>query len=190
MPVRIAVDLDGVLADTMVTFCDILNERRRTRLSVESFVQWNAWKIAGMTKDEFFRTLDEAWFSWQNIPPMEENLSVKVGRLREFGKVDIVTGRSPATVPHAKSWLRKHDIQFDSFARTANSTIGKAKLNYDLYVDDNAELMTLVASKLHGSGILYLQPWNRNTAPIPRVYRVHRWDEIPAIVERISTARN
>ena len=117
-------------------------------------------------------------------------MSVKVGRLSEFGEVDIVTGRSPATVPHAKSWLEKYGIQFDSFVRTANSTAGKAKLNYDLYVDDNAELMTLIASKLQGSGILYLQPWNRNSAPIPRVYRVHRWDEIPAIIERITTARN
>ena len=189
LPARIAVDLDGVLADTIVPVCRMLNERRAAKLSVESFVQWNAWEIAGITKDEFFRTLDEAWFSWKDIPPIEENLNVKVGRLGEYGTVDIVTGRSPATVPHAKSWLQEYAIPFDSFVRTSDSTKGKARLNYDLYVDDNAELMALVASRLHGSGILYLQPWNRNATPMPRIYRVKRWDEIPAVVERVTTAR-
>lgn len=189
MPVRIAVDLDGVLADTIVPVCKILNERRGSKLSVDSFVQWNAWEIVGITRDEFFRTLDEAWFSWKDIPPIEENLNVKVGRLGEFGQVDIVTGRSPATVPHAKSWLEKYGIPFESFVRASNSTEGKARLNYDLYVDDNAELMALVASQLRGSGILYLQPWNKKTAPIPRVYRVQRWDEIPAVIQRITTTR-
>jgi uncharacterized HAD superfamily protein len=186
---RIAVDLDGVLADTMVTFCQILNEHRSTPLAVESFVRWRAWEIAGITKDEFFRTLDEAWFSWEAIPPTEEDLAAKVERLTEFGKVDIVTGRSPATVPYANSWLRKHQIPFDSFVRTRNSTSGKLDLNYDMYIDDSAELMALLASRLHGSGILYLRPWNRNAAEMPRIFRVERWNQIPSVVEQASIGR-
>ncbi len=60
MAVRIAVDLDGVLADTIVTFCAILNKRYSTNFTADSFVRWNAWEIAHITKDEFFRTLDES----------------------------------------------------------------------------------------------------------------------------------
>jgi uncharacterized HAD superfamily protein len=181
---RIAVDVDGVLADTMVSVCKILNERRSTQFSVESFDQWNAWMIAGITRDEFFRTLDEAWFSWQRIPPTEEDLSKKVERLKDFGKIDIVTGRSPITVPYAKLWMERYDITFDSFVVTKDSTKGKARLNYDLYIDDNAELMTLLSSRLHGAGILYQQPWNRKAAPMPRIFRVRRWDEIPTVIEQ------
>jgi uncharacterized HAD superfamily protein len=186
---RIAVDLDGVLADTMVTFCEILNRHRLTPLSVESFLQWRAWETAGITKDEFFRTLDEAWFSWESIPPTEENLGAEVGRLSEFGAVDIVTGRSPVTVPCANSWLKKHQIPFDSLVRTRNSTTAKLNLNYDVYIDDSAELMALLASRLRGSGILYLRPWNRNTAEMPRVLRAERWNEIPGFVKRVSSGR-
>lgn len=184
---RIAVDLDGVLADTMVSVCKMLNQRRSAEFSVESFNQWNAWKIAGISRNEFFGILDEAWFSWESVPPTEEALDQKVARLRNFGQIDIVTGRSPMTVPHAKAWLDKQGIKFDSFVITQNSTEAKIKLNYDLYIDDNAELMALVSSRLHGTGILYLQPWNRNAGPMPRVFRVGGWDEIPLVIERIGT---
>ena len=124
---RIAVDLDGVLADTMVSVCQILNSRRNTTTYRGVFVRWRAWEIAGITKDEFFRALDEAWFSWETLPPTEEELDAKVGKLEKFGTVDIVTGRSSATVPQANSWLKHHGIPFDSFVRTDNSTTAKLR---------------------------------------------------------------
>ncbi len=183
---RIGVDLDGVLADTMVSVCQILNSRRNTPLTVESFVRWRAWEIAGITKDEFFRALDEVWFSWETLPPTEENLDAKVGRLGRFGTVDIVTGRSSATVPQANSWLKHHRIPFESFVRTDNSTTAKLDLHYDWYIDDSSELMTLLASRLHGSGVLYLRPWNRNTLEMPRIFKVDRWDRIPHAIEQVA----
>lgn len=186
MPKRIAVDLDGVLANTIVPVCNILNQRRSTPLNVESFNQWNAWKVAGITKDQFFRTLDEAWFSWETVPPTEDDLAEKVRPLREFGVVDIVTGRSPTTVSAAKSWLKRQGISYDSFVRTANSTDSKAGLEYDVYVDDNAELMALLASLPRSTGILYAQPWNKNSPSMPRVYKAAKWNEVPGIISRIE----
>jgi uncharacterized HAD superfamily protein len=181
---RVAVDLDGVLANTIATFCTILNKRYSTHYTVESFDRWNAWQNAQITEDEFFRTLDEAWFDWKNIPPMEENLSEKVSVLGKFGRIDIVTGRSPETVPYANSWLEEHHIPFDSFIRT-QSTNAKVKLNYDLFIDDSAALMALIASTLDSYGILYTQPWNRAAPEMPRIIRVQRWIEIPPILEEI-----
>ena len=188
MVLRIAVDLDGVLADTMVTFCKILNQRHSTHFTVNSFVQWNAWRIAHITKDEFFRTLDKAWFEWKNIPSMDENIGAEVGRIRRFGHIDIVTGRSRETVQAAKAWLERHKVPYETFVRTA-STKAKAELNYDVFIDDSAELMSLVASSLDNSGILYTQPWNRNADDMQRVFRVERWEQIPAVLEKISTMK-
>jgi uncharacterized HAD superfamily protein len=185
---RIAVDLDGVLADTMVSVAQILNRDRSQKLTAESFVRWRAWEIAGITKDQFFRTLDEAWFSWETIPLTEGNVKANVLRLMEFGTVDIVTGRSRETVPPAKSWLKRYGIPFDSFVRTSNSTNAKLTLNYDLYVDDSAELMAFLASRLHGFGVLYLRPWNRNASEMPRIFRAERWNQIPGIIERLYGA--
>ena len=179
MTFHIAIDLDGVLADTMVTFCKILNKRDSTRFTADSFVRWNAWEIAQITKDEFFRMLDEAWFAWKEIPPIEENIGGKIMRIRPFGKVDIVTGRSLETVQPAKAWLKQHDVSYDKFVRTI-STMAKADLVYDVFIDDSAELMSILASRADRHGILYTQPWNRSAMSIPRVFRVDRWEQVPA----------
>ncbi len=186
---RIAVDLDGVLANTMLPFCRILNQRHSKQFSVDSFIRWNAWEIAHITKDEFFRTLDEAWFDWKAIPPTEEDIAEKVARLREFGRLDIVTGRSPETVPPAKSWLKRYGIPFNAFVRTA-STGAKVKLDYELFIDDSADLMSLLASSLDKHGVLYTQPWNRDASDMPRIVRVHRWNEIPDILRELTGAKH
>lgn len=188
MQLRIAVDLDGVLADTMVTFCRILNHRHSTNFTANSFVQWNAWKIAHITKDEFFRTLDEAWFEWENIPPVEEEIGARVNRICAIGRVDVVTGRSQETAQPAKSWLEKYKVPYERFVRTAN-TKGKANLSYDVFIDDSADLMSLVACSLDRWGILYTQPWNRNAKEMPKIFRVEGWKQIPALLEQVSATK-
>ena len=188
MVLLIAVDLDGVLADPMVTFCRVLNQRHSTQFTVNSFVQWNAWQIADITKDEFFRTLDKAWFEWENIPAVEDHIGEAVEGIRRFGRVDVVTGRSQVTVQAAMNWLKEHEIPYDAFVRT-ESAIAKARLSYDVFIDDSAELMSLVASSLDKCGILYTQPWNRNAEDMQRVFRVERWEEIPAALEKVSTMK-
>ncbi len=179
----IAVDLDGVLANTMAPACKIINQRHSTHFEVSSFVRWRAWETAKITREEFFRTLDQAWFEWQTIPPTEEHIAEKVDRLREFGKVDIVTGRSPETVASANSWLKKQGIQFCSFVR-ADSGNDKSRLNYDVFIDDSPELMFQL-SKRNKHGILYTQPWNEELPQMTRIFRVDSWDQTLGIVGEI-----
>lgn len=183
----IAVDLDGVLANTMVPACRIINQRHSAHFEVSSFVQWKAWEIAKITKDEFFRTLDQAWFEWPTIPPTEERIAAKVERLLEFGKVDIVTGRSLETVAPANSWLKEQGIQFTSFVR-ANSGNDKAILKYDVFIDDSPELMSQLSSRRNKHGILYTQPWNAELPRMPRISRADSWSQIPGIVRRMVIA--
>ena len=185
---RIAVDLDGVLADTMVTFCRILNRRHSSQLTVESFISWNAWETAHITKDEFYRTLDEAWFDWKTIPPTEQNIAEKIGQIHQFGRVDIVTARSRETVPHATLWLRRYQVPYDAFVRT-ESTKSKVNLDYDLFIDDSPDLMALLTSKLDSNGILYTQPWNKDAPKMSRIFRVQQWDDIPAVLHKITDAK-
>jgi 5'(3')-deoxyribonucleotidase len=180
----IAVDLDGVLADTILPFCRIINERHSTLFEASSFIRWNAWEIAHIPKEEFLRTLDEAWYNWKTIPPTEENIGRKVARLHMLGRVDIVTGRSPDTVASARSWLRQHEVPFHSFVRTYG-TMKKAELAYDIFIDDSPDLMRGIASTHGKYGIIYTQPWNKNTPRTSRILRVERWDQIPAAVRKI-----
>jgi uncharacterized HAD superfamily protein len=188
LALRIAVDLDGVLADTMVAFCRILNKRHSTQFTVDSFVQWKAWQIAHIPEDEFFETLDEAWFEWESIPPVSNDIEKEVGRIHRFGRVDVVTGRSQRTVEAALAWLQKQNVPYDRFVRTAN-TIAKARLRYDVFVDDSPELMTMIASSFNRFGILYTQPWNRKARELGRTFRVKSWKEVPPVLERVSAMK-
>jgi len=183
----VAVDLDGVLADTITSCCRIINAKHSTSLRPTSFVNWKAWEIAEITMDEFFRTLDEAWLDWQTIPPTENELADKVGRLQNFSKVDIVTARSPQTVASAKSWLHAQRIRFNSFVRT-NSGMDKINLDYDVFIDDSPDVMAALSLRPNRHGIIYSQPWNK-AVPVNRgIYRVESWNEIPEIVLGILSA--
>jgi uncharacterized HAD superfamily protein len=185
---RVAVDLDGVLANTMAAFCQILNKRHSTQFTVDSFDRWNIWEVAHIPRDEVLQTFDEAWFDWKTIPAVEDRIGEKINNLHAFGRVDIVTGRSERTVQNAKAWLKEHEIPYDRFIRSA-STNSKAKLSYDVFVDDSAELMSDIASGLNRYGILYTQPWNRNTASMPRIFKVNSWSQVPGILEEISSMK-
>jgi uncharacterized HAD superfamily protein len=184
----IAVDLDGVLANTILTFCKIINARHSTRFEPSSFVRWKAWEIAHIPKEEFFRTLDEAWYDWKTLPPTEPNIAEKVGQLRKLGRVDIVTGRSPDTVAPAHSWLREHKVPFDSFVRT-EGMMEKVELAYGIFIDDSPDLMGGIASTLDKYGIVYTQPWNKDAPRMGRILRVERWDQIPPLVRKIAAMR-
>ena len=90
---RIALDVDGVLADTMKLWLRLWNRRSSQSLSYEELVEWDFWKRLGISGEEFMELMKEAWRMWRELPPTEPNLSEKVSRLRSLGRVDIVTAR-------------------------------------------------------------------------------------------------
>jgi len=182
---RIGVDLDGVLAEPMTVWCHLYNKRHGGSLSLEDIRAWEVWKVVKISRDEFFRILDDAWLEWETIPATEEDAGQQVKLLRNFGTVDVVTGRSVRTVGPAKEWLKAHSIPYDRFVRT-ESTLAKIHLDYDVFVDDSPRLMELVASRSITLGIIYTRPWNRDARLSPVIRRVTRWAEVPQIVRATS----
>ena len=175
------MDLDGVLAEAMIIWCDLYNRRYSRSLSFEDIRGWDAWKLVNISRNEFFTILDDAWSEWERMPPTEEDVSQQVKLLNELGTVDVVTGRSARTVEQAKEWLKMYEIQYNRFVRT-ESTVSKIRLDYDVFVDDSPQLMERIASRSTALGILYTRPWNRESQMPPVVRRANSWSEIPPIV--------
>lgn len=182
---RIAVDLDGVLAETMEAWCRIANERFGTRIRLDDLDTWTSWRKIGIAKDQFFEILDETWDTWEDIPPTEPNLAVKVAKVEKLGSLDIVTGRSRQTVEHAKDWLAHHKITYERFVRVRGWR-DKVFLNYDVYIDDAPELMPLISRNPVMRGILYGRPWNKDVHDMPGVFKVESWEEIPGVLKQIT----
>lgn len=179
------MDLDGVLAETMTAWCKRANEEFGTRLKLDDLNTWASWTKLGITKDQFYRVLDEAWDEWEEVPPTEPDLAKKVAETKSMGTLDIVTGRSKRTVEGAKKWLAHHKIPYERFVRVPGVK-DKVFLNYDVYIDDAPELMPLISRNPIMSGILYERPWNRDVRDIPRVFKVENWTQIPKVIRGIS----
>ena len=185
---RIAVDLDGVLAETMTAWCVLANQKFGTRLTIEDFEGWAfgkaSWRKFGISKGEFFILLDEAWDDWEKVPPTEAGLAAKVRTVETLGSLDIVTGHSRKTVPSAKRWLSHHKIPYERFIRVGGPR-DKVLLNYDVYIDDAPDLMPLVSRNPAMKAILYERPWNRNVSTMRGVFKVKDWSQVPKVLTQI-----
>jgi len=183
-PLRIAVDLDGVLAETMEAWCKRANDFLGTNYTITDLDTWASWRKLGITREQFFQFLNEAWDDWQSIPPTEPRLAEKVRKITNAGQIDVVTGRSKESVRAAKQWLADQNIPYERFVRVPGWK-DKIFLNYDVYIDDAPELMPLISRNPLMWGILYSRPWNRTVPELRQIFRVERWAEIPALLKRV-----
>jgi 5'(3')-deoxyribonucleotidase len=186
---KIAVDLDGVLAESMFVWCELANKEFGTRLRLEDLDSWSSWKKFAISKDDFYRILDESWDEWQKIPPTEPELSEKVARIEKFGELDIVTGRSKRTVDAARSWVDDQKVRYRRFVRVLGWR-DKILLDYDVYIDDAPDLMPLISRSPTSWGVLYERPWNKNVGDMPKVLKAKSWRQIPELLKRIQQAKS
>ena len=156
---KIALDVDGVLADVIVSWIQI-NNQNRTKISKNDVTSWDFWKQFNIDRFDFYSELSKCWENWNEIPPTEKNLQQSTKLLNQNATVDIVTAREQYTDTFVKNWLNHFNISYDNYVSVIDGTM-KADLDYDLFIDDsplNAEKFTLKNKKF----LLYNQPWNQN----------------------------
>lgn len=160
---KIALDVDGVLADVMTAWLDLTNKGRLAPLSISDMDSWDFWLRHGIKRRDFFRQLDSCWRSWESIPPTEPDLASATRLLSDVGDtVDIVTARSPDTNKHVKSWLKRQGILYTRYVSVPAGWM-KSELDYDVFIDDspvNAEHFIKKGQKM----VMYNQPWNASGA--------------------------
>jgi len=182
---RVAVDVDGVLAETMEAWIKTFNKLHGTRFKLKDIDSWASWIKFGISKDEFYQILEGTWENWIDIPPTEPDLAVKVQRAERYGILDIVTGRTQRTVPAVKQWLTSQGIKYNRFVRVPGWRY-KIALGYDVYIDDAPELMPMIPPTPGAFGILYQRPWNMHVIDMPRVFKVRTWSQIPSVLKEIT----
>jgi 5'(3')-deoxyribonucleotidase len=185
---KIAVDLDGVLAESMLVWCELANKEFGTRLRMEDLDSWSSWEKFAISKDDFYRILDESWDEWQKIPPTEPELAEKVARIEKFGDLDIVTGRSKRTVAAARSWVDDQKVRYRRFVRVLGWR-DKILLDYDVYIDDAPDLMPLISRSPTSWGVLYERPWNKNVGDMSKVLKAKSWRQVPELLKRVQRAK-
>lgn len=177
------------MAESMLVWCERANKEFGARLRMEDIDSWSWWKRIPISKDDFYRILDESWDAWQEIPPTEANIAEKVAQVEKLGDLDIVTGRSKRTVEAARSWVDSQKIRYRRFVRVLGWR-DKIFLNYDVYIDDAPDLMPLISQNPTAWGILYERPWNRSVEKMPKVLKAKSWRQIPALLRQIQSSKS
>lgn len=168
---KIALDVDGVLADVIESWLNFSN-KIRPAISKDEITDWNFWKKFQINQFDFYGELNSCWKNWISVPTTEENLSSVTKNLSNLAQVDIVTARESSTDSFVKNWLNHHGITYDNYVSVVDGPM-KADLDYDVFIDDsplNAEKFLQNNKKV----ILYSQPWNLhlNDKKINRIFNL------------------
>lgn len=174
---KIAVDFDNVLADTMTSWIDYYNKQYNKYLNKKDITIWEFWKLEkiALEREESFKIFHLVWHNWQILPSIEPNIGKVVDKLRSFAKVDIVT----ATQGKIINWLTYHKINYNELIKITDSK--KAELDYDIFIDDSPS-DALEIGKLKKICLLYDQPWNQPDqkslfSNYNTIYRINCLDE-------------
>ena len=170
---KIALDVDGVLADVIESWL-IYNNKIRSNISKDDITNWDFWKKFKINRFDFYEELTFCWKDWNSIPPTENDLSIATQNLSNLGQVDIVTARELSTDSFVKSWLKLHDISYQNYVSVIDGPM-KANLDYDVFIDDsplNAMKFLQHKKKI----LLYSQPWNQHISD-PNIQRISTMSE-------------
>ena len=171
---KIALDVDGVLADVIKSWLSYSNTIR-PKISKHEITDWEFWKKFQINRFDFYEELSSCWKNWYSIPPTEKNLSTITKNLSNLGQVDIVTAREKSTDSFVKNWLTHHNISYDNYVSVIDGPM-KADLYYDIFIDDSP-LNAAKFLKHNKKVILYSQPWNEHVSN-NRIHRITNLSEV------------
>lgn len=144
---KIALDLDGVLADLHAA---MVADTSYTR---SDFEQWDKPNY-----DRFMRDAARVWNdTWDVIDPVEPHIGSKTEALNSEHTVDIVTNTAGSD-ESVRQWLDKHNVSYESIVHPRAHGYDKPDLDteYDCFIDDKPDMAGSVS-------MLYLrdQRWNQ-----------------------------
>jgi len=162
---KVVIDVDGVLADFESAFCNAFGHERREMVSLESRYPGKARQIYSFLNDAFV---------YKELQPIQLGLQI-VEFVNKMGyDVHIVTGRPFGLEGVTRTWLKKYDVQFDSFTLDTSKTGAITLLSPLCAVDD---LLSVHKALLWHNipTILVAHPWNDYKAE--NIRRINTLDE-------------
>ena len=180
---KIAIDIDGVLLDIIVRYCEIFNKRYGTSYKKKDIKTWNFFSDWNIDEETAFKIFYEIYEDSQNVPFIDDKAPKIMKKLNERYDLDIVSARLPEYRSSIIEKLDSHDvkagIQYTELILLHHRPYDiKLKQNYDLYVDDNPNLVEPIKLMKERTLLLYDQPWNQDSVCEDNVYRVHNWEEV------------
>jgi uncharacterized HAD superfamily protein len=180
---KIAIDVDGVLLDLMVEFCEIFNKRYGTKYTKEDVAHWEFFHDWDVSEDVAYDIFHEIYNNSQEVPFIDQRAPRILKNLHQNHQLDIVSARTFKFKGELKKTLETHgihnNVHYRNLILVENKPYDvKLTLDYEIYVDDNPNLVTPIKNIHNKFLLLYNQPWNYNIRASKNVLRVMNWEEI------------
>ena len=180
---KIAIDIDGVLLDIIVRYCEIYNKRYGTNYKKKDITNWDFFKDWKITEENAFNIFYEIYADSMKIPFIDENAPEIMKKLNEKYDVDIVSARLPEYRTSIVNKLNFHNIRegihyVELILLHHKPYDIKLKQNYDVYIDDNPNLVEPIKKLKNRTLLLYDQPWNQDSVCKKNVYRIYDWNGV------------
>lgn len=182
----VGIDIDGVVADSLLAWITELNKYFGQNKRIEDVVSYKFEQVYNVPWDEmdyFFRQYQEILLS--NLAPVE-HAPRALDLLKEKHELVLITARPEGFRAMTEDWLGRHEIPFDELLMT--TYCDKAdfcrQAGVDIYIEDSLENAQSIAR----TGIpvmLYDAPYNQHNDD-PRLMRRFNWPEIYRTVYAID----
>ena len=192
---KIAMDLDEVIADFMSALLDFYYVKKGKRHSVSEFKKYKWWPVWGMEKEESIKLVDEFHDTHKldEIKLVDGALEVISNLMKNGNEIYIITARPSRFKKKVESWIKHHIktnkikvIHAGDFHKGQSATKAEIcnEIGVKIILEDSGETALQCVEK-GISVILFDKPWNKNYHH-KRIKRVYNWGEVMEIISALS----
>ncbi len=178
MTMPVYVDFDDVLCESARRLAQISGDRYGKPVAFEDIYSFDLNKSFGLDAleqlDLFTLFHDEEML--YSIPPIPDAIAGMQSWAAAGCRIEIVTGRPPATHDISCAWLEAYEVPYDGITFVDKYRRGHApvagvqqytleevsKAEYALVVDDSPDMMQFLAEHTDWALALFDRPWNRS----------------------------
>ena len=184
---RIYVDIDDVLARTIESLIDLLDETHGRRVEVEAVRHFDLEKSFALSDEEILAFMARAHEDevLERIEPVGDGVRTVTDWHDDGHEVHLVTGRPPASNAASRRWLARHDVahtalhHLDKWSRPTWNDEGLPALRFeeletmgfDFAVEDSLDTAVRLVEEFELPVLLMDRPWNRDLSAVARSTR-------------------
>ncbi len=175
---RVGVDIDGVLADSLPLWVEEMNSYFKKTRQLKDIRLFDLGTVYDVTEQEVLHFMEIKGRELMIKPPPMEGASFYLKKLKKQHEIYIVTARDPCYEEETRWWLQKHGLLFDDLLLLGSHAKQGACLECKLgvLIEDTLEVSLRVSAA--GVPVILLDaPYNRS--PLPKlITRQHSWADI------------
>ena len=188
---KIGVDIDGVLLNLIEKVCEIFNELYNTDYTENNIRRWEFFKDWNVSEEVIYNVFYIAYEKSMTLSLIDDNAPQILKELNKKYSIDLVTARNykyeSQLLERLNSLEIKKGVHYENLIHVEPKPYDvKIKLDYNILIDDNPNLVDSIEGDSKKRILLYDQPWNRQITAKKNVSRVYDWKQIRNLFAWIS----